>query len=70
MSDTAVIAAATQSYENSTDTAELGGTIRYRLPYVTVALILSLAVFGLLSMLSETSSVRMLAKTGAEGVDS
>ena len=70
VSDTAVIAAATQSYENSTDTAELGGTIRYRLPYVTVALILSLAVFGLLSMLSETSSVRMLAKTGAEGVDS
>lgn len=69
VSDTAVIAAATQSYENSTDTAELGGTIRYRLPYVTVALILSLVVFGLLSILSETSSVRMLAKTGAEGVD-
>lgn len=69
VSDTAVIAAATQSYENSTETAELGGTIRYRLPYVAVAFMLSLAVFGLLSMLSEASLVGPFVNAGAESAE-
>lgn len=69
VSDTAVIAAATQSYENSTETAELGGTIRYRLPYVAVAFMLSLAVFGLLSMLSEASLVGPFVNASAESAE-
>ena len=69
VSDTAVIAAATQSYENSTETAELGGTIRNRLPYVAVAFMLSLAVFGLLSMLSEASLVGPFVNASAESAE-
>lgn len=69
VSDTAVIAAATQSYENSTETAELGGTIRNRLPYVAVAFMLSLAVFGLLSMLSEASLVGTFVNASAESAE-
>ncbi len=71
VSDTAVIAAATQSYSGHTETAELGGTIRHRLPYVAFALMLSLAVFWLLGILSETHDVHTVSQTsgvGAEGL--
>lgn len=69
VSDTAVIAATTQSYGDHAETAELGGTIRHRLPYVAFALVLSLAIFWLSGILSETYSVHSVDQTGGVGAE-
>lgn len=71
VSDTAVIAAVTQSYDNSDKTAEISGTILHRLPYVAVAALLTIILFFLLGGLLYSypaHSATHLDGVGAEGL--
>lgn len=52
VSDTAVIAATTQQYDEEGSVADVGGTVRYRLPVVLWAVVLTVLLFSLAGMWS------------------
>lgn len=52
VSDTAVIAASTQQYSNGQKVADIGGTVKNRLPFVLTALFISVVTFWTVGKLS------------------
>lgn len=62
VSDTAVIAATTQVYDNGKSVADIGGTIRQRFPFAGVAMLLTLLLFFLAGLMV-SEPIRPVAKS-------
>ena len=63
VSDTAVIAATTQEYADGRGSADIGGTVKKRLPLVLTALVVALIAYGITSGFHTATSITALDNT-------
>ncbi len=63
VSDTAVIAATTQEYADGRGSADIGGTVKRRLPLVLTALVVALIAYGITSGFHTATSITVLDNT-------
>lgn len=63
VSDTAVIAATTQEYADGKGSADIGGTVKRRLPFVLAALVVALIVYCIIGGFHTATSITVLDNT-------
>lgn len=63
VSDTAVIAATTQEYADGRGSADIGGTVKKRLPLVLTALVVALIAYGIIGGFHTATSIAVLGNT-------